>query len=456
MRRWIFPSATVAVVLAALTLVAIGNGTSTEAAGRPQVVSAFGQVPGTDLIVHVTVIVPEGQSAAAAAAAALRAQGARPFASADFTTTGLVWDQFFDERSENDFVTQYYNSQDDPTGGGRNAFENTQGTWTGVGASSFVFADGGDTTRCPSLVRECKGPQTFDGNNDVAWVALRSSTTLAVAWYGTSTDEVDIAMNTKFTWAINGGDFDVETVLLHEQGHAVGLGHSTVAGAIMAAYYGGVQRTLGGDDISGISTLYPVSGSTTVATGSISGTVTDGSISIDGATVSIDDTGLSMTTGTDGSYLIEDVPVGTYSVTASATGFESGTANDVDVTDDGNTVVDFALSAVTPGTMVGVDWISYSTEGGKNGDKHLMITVHAADDLGQDVAGATISITLSVDGTLVGSGTANTGTDGTVSWTVKNATSGCYTTEVVEVSDGSLSWDDVQTTYAATKSGVSC
>jgi hypothetical protein len=51
-------------------------------------------------------------------------------------------------------------------------------------------------------------------------------------------------------------DFDLFTVLLHEFGHALGLGHSAVVGSIMEPFYGGARRTLHADDIAGIRFIY--------------------------------------------------------------------------------------------------------------------------------------------------------------------------------------------------------
>ena len=112
-----------------------------------------------------------------------------------------------------------------------------QSTWTDVASSKFAFSDSiPETNRCPSLVKECKGPQTFDGNNDVAWLAIRGCCTLAVTWYGTSVDEADMAINTNFSWSTNGGNgYDLESVILHEHGHVIGLGHSLVTTAVMFA-----------------------------------------------------------------------------------------------------------------------------------------------------------------------------------------------------------------------------
>jgi hypothetical protein len=62
------------------------------------------------------------------------------------------------------------------------------------------------------------------------------------------------------TWSIAipppAGTFDLVTVAAHEYGHALGLGHSSVAGALMAPFYGGPHRFLHSDDIAGITQIY--------------------------------------------------------------------------------------------------------------------------------------------------------------------------------------------------------
>jgi Matrixin len=127
--------------------------------------------------------------------------------------------------------------------------------------SRFNFSNGGQTTRCPSLVKECPGPQRYDGNNDVQFMALGGCCTLGVTWYSTSRDEADMALNSKFRWTTSGGSgYDLETVMLHENGHVAGLGHSSVSSAVMYAYYGGRRPALTSDDICAISTLYPEPG----------------------------------------------------------------------------------------------------------------------------------------------------------------------------------------------------
>jgi len=52
------------------------------------------------------------------------------------------------------------------------------------------------------------------------------------------------------------GYIDLKTVAIHEFGHALGLGHSSVSGAIMYPYYRGADHDLHSDDIAGIQKLY--------------------------------------------------------------------------------------------------------------------------------------------------------------------------------------------------------
>ncbi|KAL6139658.1 hypothetical protein ACLB2K_057960 [Fragaria x ananassa] len=63
------------------------------------------------------------------------------------------------------------------------------------------------------------------------------------------------------TWSVGAkpGAFDLEMVALHEIGHLLGLGHSSVKGAIMEPTLpSGETRGLHGDDVGGIKALYNV------------------------------------------------------------------------------------------------------------------------------------------------------------------------------------------------------
>jgi hypothetical protein len=69
------------------------------------------------------------------------------------------------------------------------------------------------------------------------------------------TDAGDILFNSNINWQIN-STYDIMTVATHEFGHALGLGGSTVANAVMFGCYNGIKQTLASDDISGIQSVY--------------------------------------------------------------------------------------------------------------------------------------------------------------------------------------------------------
>ena len=81
--------------------------------------------------------------------------------------------------------------------------------------------------------------------------------------------------------------------------------------------------------------------------GAIGGSVKDAETeeAIAGATVTVVNTGLFAITKEDGAYSIENVPVGLYSLTASADGYESETVQGVSVVKDETATVHFSLSA---------------------------------------------------------------------------------------------------------------
>ena len=68
-------------------------------------------------------------------------------------------------------------------------------------------------------------------------------------------DAGDILLNTNQSWH-NNSDYDLETVLIHEIGHALGLGHSTDINAAMYPYYGGVEQSPNTDDVAGVQTIW--------------------------------------------------------------------------------------------------------------------------------------------------------------------------------------------------------
>lgn len=85
--------------------------------------------------------------------------------------------------------------------------------------------------------------------------------------------DADIILNAVgFCWndTGDGGCVDALSILTHEEGHFLGLGHTDIAGATMFASYqaGADLRTLEPDDRTGVCALYPPGGTTATTSGS--------------------------------------------------------------------------------------------------------------------------------------------------------------------------------------------
>jgi hypothetical protein len=65
----------------------------------------------------------------------------------------------------------------------------------------------------------------------------------------------DIGFNTTKTWNV-GSTYDLQTVAMHEVGHALGLSHTSVNGAVQYGSYNGMKWELDADDIAGIQAIY--------------------------------------------------------------------------------------------------------------------------------------------------------------------------------------------------------
>ncbi|MDH5375952.1 MAG: carboxypeptidase regulatory-like domain-containing protein [Candidatus Bathyarchaeota archaeon] len=96
--------------------------------------------------------------------------------------------------------------------------------------------------------------------------------------------------------------------------------------------------------------------------GTISGTVTDSSTDDPIAGAKVTTNGISVSTGADGSYSIELAP-GTYTVEASADGYESASQSDVTVVAGKTTTMDFELTP-TPAPPSGIPWYLYVAAAG--------------------------------------------------------------------------------------------
>lgn len=134
-------------------------------------------------------------------------------------------------------------------------FRRAAATWQSVTGINFVeVADDGSAF-------SVSGNQQNDtrfGDIRIAGIDQGPST-LGVAFYpppfNGGTLAGDIVMNTEVAWNIN-TTYDIRTVAIHEFGHALGMGHSTITSAVMYDYYTGTKQSLATDDINGIRSLY--------------------------------------------------------------------------------------------------------------------------------------------------------------------------------------------------------
>ncbi len=94
----------------------------------------------------------------------------------------------------------------------------------------------------------------------MGWAALEDGT-LGVTIYNPSIDEADMGINNRHPWNLGCQELatshDLQTVILHENGHVLGLDHSNDTGAVMCPSSQQADCTLGQDDINGIRALYP-------------------------------------------------------------------------------------------------------------------------------------------------------------------------------------------------------
>ncbi|MDP2593754.1 MAG: S8 family serine peptidase [bacterium] len=161
-------------------------------------------------------------------------------------------------------------------------------------------------------------------------------------------------------------------------------------------------------------------------------------MTLDGADVTVTFTETATLGTYTGSLDISSLVDGTYTI-------ETTVTDTRDISGSGSATFSVGPAPIEA-TTAGVNSINYTTSGGKNSDRHLSVTVAVADNLGDFVSGASVSLTLSHDSGKYWNGTGATGTAGTVTFELKNAPSGCYETVVTSVVIEGLAWDGVTST----------
>ena len=165
-------------------------------------------------------------------------------------------------------VTWQYNPDGAPPelNGHAAAIGSGAATWSNAGAD-FTFSGGSESGAGTGA---CHG--TLDDKNTVGW-APQTGSVLAVTctWYelaGSPRAAIEFDMEIDPEWEWTTGSpvrVDLESVALHEFGHALGLAHSENPNAVMYATYsqGSLKRELTDDDLEGLYALYGATGQET-------------------------------------------------------------------------------------------------------------------------------------------------------------------------------------------------
>ncbi len=145
--------------------------------------------------------------------------------------------------------------------------------WNTVAGQSFRFQYGGTTAAGASACDE-----RFDGVNMVRFSSTLPPGVLGLTCTlsrGLSGDiwpvEFDMEISSKPSWSVASptpsSAYDLDTTVLHELGHALGLDHSSDGSAVMfdTASRGESKRVLTPDDIAGMRALYGVAASPTAS-----------------------------------------------------------------------------------------------------------------------------------------------------------------------------------------------
>jgi Matrixin len=159
----------------------------------------------------------------------------------DGTSVGGTPSALYQSMSERGFSENQWKSQ----------FRRAAAVWEAV--ANINLAEVGDGGQAIGVSGNQQNDSRF---GDIRFAAVaQPGTTLAHANlppdFNGGTRAGDIVMNSGITWNIN-STYDLQTVAIHEIGHALGLDHSTLTNAVMYEFYNGAKQNLSSDDVAGI------------------------------------------------------------------------------------------------------------------------------------------------------------------------------------------------------------
>jgi len=147
---------------------------------------------------------------------------------------------------------------------GRMALEAGFATWASAPCTRFQATNLGTTALVRGSSRDRVNTLTWISGTwppELGAVNMVIGVTLPVSSGGVNVDADIMFNNVGFTWSLDGrrGTVDAQSIAVHEEGHFLGLGHTTTpASSIMyPAYQNRPTRTMSSDDINGVCSLYP-------------------------------------------------------------------------------------------------------------------------------------------------------------------------------------------------------
>jgi len=173
------------------------------------------------------------------------------------------------------------------------------------------------------------------------------------------------------------------------------------------------------------------------STGQISGTVTDAATrkAIGGATVNNGAT--SATTNSNGNYTISNVPQGTYTVTASANGYQSSSRT-ITVSSGQTATANFSLAKeASAANTMWAESITFTPTGSE-----LQIKVKVVNS--EPVARAKVRLNLKQNGRSIWNGYATTNSAGEATYCWRRATGGEYLATITYLKHSQYTWDESQ------------
>ena len=299
------------------------------------------------------------------------------------------------------------------------AFDSTAGLATGVGAGTTTITASSNSINDTATLTVTLALKSIAITLETA--SIPKGLTQQYTANGTYSDDTTADITSSVTWTSSNNT--VATIDLAGLATGVGVGTTKITATLDSVDSNEAALTVT-EPILQLITIMPDTATIEVDTTqqyTAEGTYSDGSIANITSSVA---------------WASSDTEVATIDSTAGlATGVGAGTTT---ITASLNLISDTATLTVTAPSesTVSVKSITYSTEGGRDGNKHLSITVAL-----QPVVSASVSINVNLYNDPYDSYTGTTGTDGMVTFKLSNAPPGNYTTNVTYVNAVGLTWD---------------